>query len=319
MSVKVSVIVPVFNRETLITEMLKSVQAQSLEDWECIVVDDHSDDNTLKVVEAMAAKDSRIKLYSRPSELPKGANACRNYGFEKSIGKYIQWFDSDDAMKVDMLKVKADELDKDPSLDFVASAYDVFDVSSKKNFTIEVNDRGGILKQHLGGKLRMNTASPFWRRSFFFGKSLFNLNIHKSQEWEFHARILIQPVKYKLLTQSLCTVYRNSGGSILDNYRNASKRELQSFYTARSEILSELIKKKMDPAPLIHSLQSGLKISAKAGFRTRMKFLCLTFKVLWHSKNKSIKPFIDYFLFVPTHLFLKKGSYHYQTKTSTYE
>lgn len=101
---KVSVIIPNYNREHLIIDTLESIKIQTYVDFECIIVDDHSSDNSWKVVQAWITTDSRFKLFKRPQTRKKGANACRNYGFELSSGRYIQWFDSDDLMTPDHLE-----------------------------------------------------------------------------------------------------------------------------------------------------------------------------------------------------------------------
>ena len=102
----VSIIIPTYNRAHLIGETLDSVLAQTYTNWECIVVDDGSADNTSTLLAEYCTKDSRFQYHHRPSDRPKGANACRNYGFELSKGEYVNWFDSDDLMKVNLLMVK---------------------------------------------------------------------------------------------------------------------------------------------------------------------------------------------------------------------
>ena len=84
MSSKVSIIIPVYNRESLILETLNSIQQQIYKDWECIIIDDHSTDNTLSLVKEFCNEDARFSYYLRPEKKPKGANSCRNYGFLKS-------------------------------------------------------------------------------------------------------------------------------------------------------------------------------------------------------------------------------------------
>ena len=94
----VSIIIPIFNRENLIKETLDSILQQSYLNWECIIVDDGSTDKTIEVVRNYIKKDSRFNLFQRPLNRLKGGNAARNFGFEKSKGQLIQWFDSDDIM-----------------------------------------------------------------------------------------------------------------------------------------------------------------------------------------------------------------------------
>ncbi len=105
----VSIIIPIYNRENLIGETLNSILGQSYIHWECILVDDGSTDETLEVLKEYGRRDERVKYFQRPTVREKGANACRNYGFQKSNGNYIIWFDSDDLMTWDHIekKVKA--------------------------------------------------------------------------------------------------------------------------------------------------------------------------------------------------------------------
>ena len=94
----VSIIIPTFNRADIIHETLDSIKLQTYEKWECIIVDDGSNDNSIMVINEFVKTDNRFKFYDRPINKLKGANSCRNYGFEKSKGEFINWFDSDDIM-----------------------------------------------------------------------------------------------------------------------------------------------------------------------------------------------------------------------------
>ena len=82
----ISIIIPIFNRASLLSETLDSILAQTYSHWECIIVDDGSTDNTQDVIDRYLKLDSRFRCFSRPSNRPKGANACRNFGYEKSKG-----------------------------------------------------------------------------------------------------------------------------------------------------------------------------------------------------------------------------------------
>lgn len=114
----VSIIIPIYNRAELIGATLDSVLCQSYQNWECIIVDDGSTDQTLDILKQYSFKDIRIRFYSRPEKKIKGANSCRNLGFEKSHGDYIIWFDSDDIMHKDHLKVKLESI-RENDTDFV--------------------------------------------------------------------------------------------------------------------------------------------------------------------------------------------------------
>jgi glycosyltransferase involved in cell wall biosynthesis len=127
----ISIIIPVYNRAILLPLTIESIKAQTFTDWECILIDDHSTDNSLEVMLGLQQNDTRIKAFQRPSHLKKGANACRNFGFTKSSASYIKWFDSDDIMLPNHLEVSHTTLIKN-ELDFV--------VTETLNFDHETNE-----------------------------------------------------------------------------------------------------------------------------------------------------------------------------------
>ena len=114
----VSIIIPTYNRSHFLPDTLNSILDQSYKYWECIVIDDHSEDDTDKLMTKVVKQDSRFIYKRRPDYLAKGANSCRNYGFELSKGEYINWFDSDDIMLPKHLEILVENLEA-KSLDFV--------------------------------------------------------------------------------------------------------------------------------------------------------------------------------------------------------
>jgi len=96
MKALVSIIIPTFNRFALISKTLDSVLDQTYQNWECIVVDDGSIDDTEKLLKEYEENDHRFKFVNRGPDAPKGASACRNIGLGISLGEYIQFLDSDD-------------------------------------------------------------------------------------------------------------------------------------------------------------------------------------------------------------------------------
>ena len=120
----ISIIIPTYNRAHLIGETLNSLLAQTYKDWECIIVDDGSTDDTNNVVEEYVAQDNRFIFVYRPRDRRKGANACRNYGFEMSNGEYINWFDSDDIMLPNFLLEKVDAIQHYDSDYIISKTFD---------------------------------------------------------------------------------------------------------------------------------------------------------------------------------------------------
>lgn len=91
----VSIITPCHNAANVIGQTIDSVLAQDYQDWEMLITDDGSTDNSVEVVEAYAAKDNRIKLF-RLENASGSPAAPRNHSIEHASGKYIAFLDSDD-------------------------------------------------------------------------------------------------------------------------------------------------------------------------------------------------------------------------------
>ncbi|MEO8231506.1 MAG: glycosyltransferase family A protein [Ignavibacteriota bacterium] len=115
----VSIIIPCYNCEEFIEETLKSVLNQSYQNFEVIIVDDCSTDNTLKLVQQYSDSDQRIKVYTiehagRPS-------VPRNFGVSKSSGEFIAFLDSDDLWTKEKLKYQVNYLKDNSGISFIYS------------------------------------------------------------------------------------------------------------------------------------------------------------------------------------------------------
>src|SRR5690606_37985604 len=139
----VSIIIPTYNRAHLIGETLDSVLAQTYTNWECIILDDGSTDNTTEVVQGYLDKDPRFQYHHRPADRPKGANACRNYGFEVSKGEYVNWFDDDDVMFNSKIEVQLNVL-LNYKIDFTIAKFSNF--RNKENLIDELSYKRNIGK-----------------------------------------------------------------------------------------------------------------------------------------------------------------------------
>lgn len=100
----ISVVVPAYNRATTIGAALQSIQAQTYQSWEAIVVDDGSVDSTPEVVAQLAREDARLRLIRHERNL--GAQAARNKGIHAARGEWIAFLDSDDQFLPTSLEVR---------------------------------------------------------------------------------------------------------------------------------------------------------------------------------------------------------------------
>jgi glycosyltransferase involved in cell wall biosynthesis len=134
-----SIIIPTYNRANLLSETIRSVQNQTFEDWECIVVDDGSTDNTKQVVEEIIKSDSRIKyVFQENAE----RSAARNNGFSNSLGEWICFLDSDDLFDKHHLGLLKKEIER-----FNIQAFFFTGSSTLCDSKIEINNHETYTKQ----------------------------------------------------------------------------------------------------------------------------------------------------------------------------
>lgn len=124
----VSIIMPTYNRADLIGESLDSVLAQTYQNWECLIVDDGSDDNTENVIKGYL-EDKRFHYYKKENE---GAAIARNYAVSKSKGIYILPLDSDDLIHKTYIEKAEQLLDRNKKLKIVYCEADLFGFENKK-------------------------------------------------------------------------------------------------------------------------------------------------------------------------------------------
>lgn len=209
----VSIIIPNYNSEKFIRETILSVKNQTYKNWECIFVDDDSNDNSFKIIKKETADDLRFKLFERPEKLKKGGNTCRNYGFEKAQGVFINWFDSDDVMHQNFIKKKIECFIKQDSIDFVVSGGDFVNEKLKFIKKMPVYATDNLYKEYFFWRIKIVTNSVMFKKSFLNVNSLFNLNLTKGQEFELFTRLFYNNINYKIINESLFS-YRSHPNSI---------------------------------------------------------------------------------------------------------
>lgn len=123
---KVSVIVPVYKVERYLPECIESILAQTFTDFELILVDDGSPDNSGKICDDYAARDSRIRVFHKENG---GVSSARNLGLDNARGEWIAFVDSDDWVEKDFLEKYFDDKD---DVDVVLQGHAIFDDFSKQ-------------------------------------------------------------------------------------------------------------------------------------------------------------------------------------------
>ena len=119
-----SIITPFFNANKYFKKYLKKLKSQSFNDWECILIDDYSEDNGFEKIKDLINNDKRIKVYkNKLSKSIKSPYQARNYGISKAKGIYVCFLDIDDYWLENMLMRKYQKLISNPEIDLIFSNY----------------------------------------------------------------------------------------------------------------------------------------------------------------------------------------------------
>ncbi len=234
----ISIIIPTYNRAHLIGETLDSVLAQIYPNWECIIVDDGSSDNTAILIADYIKKDNRFQYHQRPVDRIKGANACRNYGFEVSKGEYVKWFDSDDVMLPNLLEKQILSFNKDVDVSVCKLTFYDFDrgISIKENRIFSTY----LIEDYFTGKISFYISGPLWKRSFLKKQAnLFDVLITNLDDWDFNLRMLYQEPSIVYVDEALIQ-YRIHGDSLSQEINKLNFNEIQSEFRAREKHLKLL-------------------------------------------------------------------------------
>src|SRR5690554_718177 len=240
----VSIIIPTYNRAHLIGETLDSVLAQTYENWECIVVDDGSTDNTEELMAEYMAKDARFQYHHRPKDRLPGGNAARNYGFEVSRGEYINWFDSDDLMLQDFLK-SAIELVSQKNVDFVLFDYKVFNQETGAVFIVQKNKTDNLLEDYVSFKINFGTCAIVWSRNLI-SNFRFNENLTKAQDLDFNFRVLTTTEYSYANVNKFGFLVRGHADSIVQDYKRNNLKSITSELFSRKQVLKYIINNSED-------------------------------------------------------------------------
>ena len=106
---KISIIVPCYNQVQYLDECLQSVLDQTYTNWECLIIDDGSPDNTEDLAKIWVEKDERFHYFKKENG---GVSSARNFGIEKSTGIYILPLDGDDKIAENYLKLASEKLEQ---------------------------------------------------------------------------------------------------------------------------------------------------------------------------------------------------------------
>lgn len=230
---KVSVVIPTYNRPDVVRDRaVKSIQEQTYQDWECIVVDSSADDATRAVIEALAKADTRIRYIKMGAD---GQSAARNLGVRNSHGAYIAFTDDDDAFLPNYLELAVKTFESaPPDITFLSGSTIIRDYHGRETYSFP-------------------QIEPFWRFPigggwFFKRKVFFEDNLFFQEGWrgfedmDLNIRFHLSGQK-AIMLPDLVRVYYTAAGSDVHSWSKnyeQQRRDFDKFYAKYHDLYDGL-------------------------------------------------------------------------------
>lgn len=240
LDIKISVVIPTFQRSNELRKTIASVIAQELQAFEIIIVDDGSTDDTRKVVQELARDHPQANiLYFYKNN--GGAQSARNRGIVECNGDYIQFVDSDDLLSPTNFRKKNAVL-RQHDADMVVSNVAIHRVEDGSSSILKNSD-DVIRLLASGGSI--HTSAPLLSRDLFGRGLIWNPSINREQDKVFAFRAALMSENIVTIDETLSTYVIHSGPQISDSYHR-----MPQFKSFLLEDFSLLCKKDL-PRPVV--------------------------------------------------------------------
>jgi glycosyltransferase involved in cell wall biosynthesis len=238
----VSIIIPTYNYGHLIAQTLNCLIAQSYKNWEAIIVDDGSSDNTEEIVNSFLAADDRFIFIKQNN---KGVSSARNAGIKKSKGDYIQFLDADDLISTNKIENQLNFLELNEHIDICLVDTKYFESDNDKTLFSDLNLKNDASTPKLNGKgfdvlsafVQNNQSviqSPLFRREIITEIGLFNEEMAYLEDWDFWFRCAAKNYQFYFLDE------RDSLAFVRMHQKSASKKS-KLIYEAEAVLRRKII------------------------------------------------------------------------------
>ncbi len=227
---KVSIITPCFNREKFIAETLDCIQKMDYPNWECIVVDDGSTDNSGKIIQEFVLKDNRFKYFYHAN---CGISITKNTAVANSNGKYIFPLDSDDLISPYYIKEAVEIMENNPNVKVVYANGAYFGDKKKK----------WRLKDYTFNDLLISNCihnSALFRRIDFDKCGGYDPALVINEDWDLWISILKTGGEVVKIKKEYF-FYRKHGESIIMKHSRQDTETLKTIHKKHKELYAHLL------------------------------------------------------------------------------
>ena len=246
MSPVISAIIPVYNREKYISYCIDSILAQTFDDFELILVDDGSKDESPAICDKYAEKDERVTVIHKENG---GVSSARNAGLGVARGEYITFIDSDDYIDKDFFKLACEKMSDDVDI-FVGATV----VESWKDGEI----KGETLFTTREGLFDIKQALEFWaydpneyywygpccklyrRKHLIDAQILFDVSMRWGEDTSFNLDVFVSTKKVYCSERVFYHYRRGDEGSLYSSFRRDAYEVLSALFSKREELMRRL-------------------------------------------------------------------------------
>lgn len=221
---QVSIIVPVYKVESFLPKCIESIQNQTYKNWELILVDDGSPDNSGKVCDEYAKGDSRIRVLHKENG---GVSSARNLGLENIKGEWVTFVDADDWLDANTLEQCMTFQDYD-LIRF--SANFVYNEDGSRNIPYELSDKltkEEFLEKIVGRKILLSVWGCVLRSSLFENEVKFNTTLTNGEDWLVLVSLVSKANRIKIINKPFYQYNRYNENSCVANL--TKKKILESI------------------------------------------------------------------------------------------
>ncbi|WP_338377973.1 glycosyltransferase family 2 protein [uncultured Flavobacterium sp.] len=206
----VSIIIPCFNQEKFIEQALQSVLNQTYDNWECVIVDDGSTDNSAAICKDIAAKNPKIKYIYKKNE---GVSKARNVGLDNAKGQFVQFLDADDLLEIKKIERSLQEIKKDADLQMVVTNFKMISSDGKEVFPpfCEIKEDSLTFENFLYNFFSIQLQCGLFKKNLF--ESLrFPESLSAQEDWIVWISLLKEKPKYSFVDLPLAFYRMNPLG-----------------------------------------------------------------------------------------------------------
>ncbi len=245
----ISVIIPCYKQGKYLAATLDSILAQTFAEWECIVVNDGSPDNSLEIAKEYCRKDQRFKYIDKPNG---GLSSARNSGIEIARGEYIQFLDSDDLIHPRKFEVQIQDIPENTLL--LLSSYRFFfetvgDAFPDKWCTHQIGDLQSDILLHWDKDFSIPIHTALFHRDYFFKHHIrFREDLQAKEDWIFWVACTQINPEYKYNPQVLAYYRKHNESMVADPalmFNSRFNAYLIILDMVSTEILKEKIRERM--------------------------------------------------------------------------